>query len=150
MAIAWSRSSSKVMADAPPLQEAYGDGPGAGSWRPPYSADGGQMKARSTEDIRRGGTRPQPHRPWTGVTPEPLGSTIISSERVYVHYCGFCHEFLSVDALGGSSACRERDYAARAQNCSAARSSMSSSTWRVLSGYATYQRTPIRMISGGK
>src|SRR5262245_10491590 len=30
------------------------------------------------------------------------------------------------------------------------RSSMSSSTWRVLSGYATYQRTPIRMTSGGK
>src|SRR5262249_47428540 len=27
------------------------------------------------------------------------------------------------------------------------RSSMSSSTWRVLSGYATYQRTPIRMTS---
>src|SRR5262249_35485727 len=27
---------------------------------------------------------------------------------------------------------------------------MSSSTWRVLSGYATYQRTPIRMTSGGK
>src|SRR6266567_989139 len=27
---------------------------------------------------------------------------------------------------------------------------MSSSTWRVLSGYATYQRTPMRMISGGK
>jgi hypothetical protein len=27
---------------------------------------------------------------------------------------------------------------------------MSSSTWRVLSGYATYQRTPIRMISCGK
>src|SRR5262249_38828545 len=30
------------------------------------------------------------------------------------------------------------------------RSSMSSSTWRVLSGYATYQRTPIRITSGGK
>src|SRR4029453_9488125 len=30
------------------------------------------------------------------------------------------------------------------------RSSMSSSTWRVLSGYATYQRTPISMISLGK
>src|SRR5215471_2442441 len=27
---------------------------------------------------------------------------------------------------------------------------MSSSTWRVLSGYATYQRTPLRMTSGGK
>src|SRR5918911_237980 len=27
---------------------------------------------------------------------------------------------------------------------------MSSSTWRVLSGYATYQRTPIKMTSGGK
>src|SRR5262249_53264419 len=27
---------------------------------------------------------------------------------------------------------------------------MSSSTWRVLSGYATYQRTPIRMTSLGK
>src|SRR5262245_39431134 len=27
---------------------------------------------------------------------------------------------------------------------------MSSSTWRVLSGYATYQRIPIRMTSGGK
>src|SRR5882724_10535383 len=27
---------------------------------------------------------------------------------------------------------------------------MSASTWRVLSGYATYQRIPIRMISGGK
>src|SRR5215470_15362374 len=27
---------------------------------------------------------------------------------------------------------------------------MSSSTWRVLSGYATYQRTPMRMTSGGK
>src|SRR5215468_8270226 len=27
---------------------------------------------------------------------------------------------------------------------------MSSSTWRVLSGYATYQRTPIRMTSFGK
>jgi hypothetical protein len=27
---------------------------------------------------------------------------------------------------------------------------MSSSTWRVLSGYATYQRTPIRIISWGK
>src|SRR4029453_14897945 len=27
---------------------------------------------------------------------------------------------------------------------------MSASTWRVLSGYATYQRTPIRMTSGGK
>src|SRR5215475_7371682 len=30
------------------------------------------------------------------------------------------------------------------------RSSMSSSTWRVLSGYATYQRTPLRMTSLGK
>src|SRR5262252_5702365 len=30
------------------------------------------------------------------------------------------------------------------------RSSMSSSTWRVLSGYATYQRTPMRMTSWGK
>jgi hypothetical protein len=30
------------------------------------------------------------------------------------------------------------------------RSSMSSSTWRVLSGYATYQRTPRRMTSLGK
>src|SRR5882724_10618476 len=30
------------------------------------------------------------------------------------------------------------------------RSSMSSSTWRVLSGYATYQRTPMRMTSLGK
>src|SRR5215471_11588386 len=27
---------------------------------------------------------------------------------------------------------------------------MSSSTWRVLKGYATYQRTPIRITSGGK
>src|SRR5215468_9721462 len=27
---------------------------------------------------------------------------------------------------------------------------MSSSTWRVLSGYATYQRTPMRMTSWGK
>src|SRR5215831_5717388 len=27
---------------------------------------------------------------------------------------------------------------------------MSSSTWRVLRGYATYQRTPVRIISGGK
>src|SRR5262250_1247107 len=27
---------------------------------------------------------------------------------------------------------------------------MSSSTWRVLSGYATYQRTPMRITSGGK
>src|SRR5215831_19013391 len=27
---------------------------------------------------------------------------------------------------------------------------MSSSTWRVLSGYATYQRTPMSMISCGK
>src|SRR5262249_12988086 len=27
---------------------------------------------------------------------------------------------------------------------------MSSSTWRVLSGYATYHRTPMRMIFGGK
>src|SRR5262249_43378540 len=27
---------------------------------------------------------------------------------------------------------------------------MSSSTWRVLSGYATYQRTPMRMTSLGK
>jgi hypothetical protein len=27
---------------------------------------------------------------------------------------------------------------------------MSSSTWRVLSGYAKYQRTPMRMTSGGK
>src|SRR5262252_8675261 len=27
---------------------------------------------------------------------------------------------------------------------------MSSSTWRVLSGYATYQRSPIRITSGGK
>src|SRR5262249_48507065 len=30
------------------------------------------------------------------------------------------------------------------------RSAMSSSTWRVLSGYATYQRTPLRMTSFGK
>src|SRR5215471_21558787 len=30
------------------------------------------------------------------------------------------------------------------------RSSMSSSTWRVLSGYATDHRTPMRMTSGGK
>src|SRR5262245_11996388 len=30
------------------------------------------------------------------------------------------------------------------------RSRNSSSTWRVLSGYATYQRTPVRMISCGK
>src|SRR5262245_52639649 len=30
------------------------------------------------------------------------------------------------------------------------RSAMSSSTWRVLSGYATYQRTPMRMTSLGK
>jgi hypothetical protein len=27
---------------------------------------------------------------------------------------------------------------------------MSSSTWRVLSGYAKYQRIPMRMTSGGK
>src|SRR5262245_38815065 len=27
---------------------------------------------------------------------------------------------------------------------------MSSSTWRMLSGYATYQRTPMRMTSWGK
>jgi hypothetical protein len=27
---------------------------------------------------------------------------------------------------------------------------MSASTWRVLSGYATYQRTPISMTAGGK
>src|SRR4030095_7702184 len=47
--MAWSRISSKVMADPPPLPEACrGRSRNGRAFCPLYSADGGQKKARST------------------------------------------------------------------------------------------------------
>src|SRR5262245_59903875 len=57
MAMAWSRISSKVMADPPPLPEACrGWSRDGRAFRLLYSADSGERKARSTEDPRRRGT----------------------------------------------------------------------------------------------
>src|SRR4029450_12043853 len=59
MAMAWSRISSKVIADPPPLPEACtGWSRDGRAFCPLYSADGGQRKARSTEDPQRRGTTP--------------------------------------------------------------------------------------------
>src|SRR6266702_8012974 len=56
MAMAWSRSSSKVMADPPPLPEACrGRSKDGHAFCFLYSADGGQRKARSIELPRRRG-----------------------------------------------------------------------------------------------
>src|SRR5215831_21006406 len=59
MAMAWSRISSKVMADPPLLPEACrGRSRDGRAFCPLYSADNGQRKARSIEAPRRRGMIP--------------------------------------------------------------------------------------------